>query len=260
MDIERVRTLYDRDERREAEELGMRREEAPGVVRLVDLDGTHSAIIYSALDAAGADKAIAREIDYFDGIGHELEWKLYTHDGPADLHQRLCERGFIAGEFEAIMVLDLARAPQALLGPVPAGVRRITRPEELQDVTRVREAVWPGEHGWLEEKLGTMLRADPERLSLYVFYEGGEPVSAARIHFPAHSAFASLWGGATLPQSRGRGCYTALLAVRVQEAVRRGMRYLTIDASPMSRPIVAKHGFQLITWSQEHVRRPGAAS
>jgi hypothetical protein len=35
----------------------------------------------------------------------------------------------------------------------------------------------------------------------------------------------------------------------VQEARRRGYRFLTIDASPMSRPIVAKHGFQVLTYA-----------
>jgi hypothetical protein len=33
----------------------------------------------------------------------------------------------------------------------------------------------------------------------------------------------------------------------VQEARQRGYRYLTIDASPMSRPIVARHGFIQLT-------------
>jgi GNAT superfamily N-acetyltransferase len=250
--------LYDHDERQATAEPGMRREEAPGVVRLVDLEGTHSAVIYSSLDDGSADAAIRREAAYFAGMRHELEWKLYTHDRPGDLHQRLVEHGFVAGELEAIMALDLAQVSQALLWPVPSAVRRIARPEDLRDVTRVREAVWPGEHGWLEARLAATMRAEPERLSVYVFYEGDEPVSAARIHFPARSAFASLWGGATLPLSRGRGCYTALLAARVQEALRRGVHYLTIDASPMSRPIVAKHGFEILTWSQPHMRGPVA--
>jgi len=39
---------------------------------------------------------------------------------------------------------------------------------------------------------------------------------------------------------------TALLDLRVQEAIRRGYRYLTINASEMSRPIVSKYGFELL--------------
>jgi hypothetical protein len=49
---------------------------------------------------------------------------------------------------------------------------------------------------------------------------------------------------------RGRGLYQAVLAARVQAARRRGYRYLYIDASPMSRPIVARHGFEQLTTMQ----------
>ncbi len=68
-------------------------------------------------------------------------------------------------------------------------------------------------------------------------------MASARLFYDGRSPFASLWGGSTLASHRKRGFYTALLAVRVQEAIRRGARYLTIDASPMSRPIVARFGF-----------------
>ncbi|EQD40871.1 GCN5-related N-acetyltransferase, partial [mine drainage metagenome] len=67
-------------------------------------------------------------------------------------------------------------------------------------------------------------------------------------------------GGATVPDYRGRGLYTALLAVRLQEAKRRGARFLTIDAGPMSRPIVEKYGFRLLTFAQAHVRENGSRS
>ena len=50
---------------------------------------------------------------------------------------------------------------------------------------------------------------------------------------------------------RGRGLYTALLAARVHEARLRGVPYLTVDAGSMSRPIVARHGFEIITWATD---------
>jgi len=42
---------------------------------------------------------------------------------------------------------------------------------------------------------------------------------------------------------RNQGLYTALLAVRAREARDKGYRFLTVDASEMSRPILEKHGF-----------------
>ena len=51
------------------------------------------------------------------------------------------------------------------------------------------------------------------------------------------------------PAGRGRG----LQASRVkQEAIQRGYRFLMIEASPMSRPIVAAHGFQLLTMTSSY--------
>ena len=55
---------------------------------------------------------------------------------------------------------------------------------------------------------------------------------------------ASLWRPAWQP-----AVVTALLAVRAQEAKARQVKYLTVDASPMSRPILEKFGFGLMAYS-----------
>ena len=102
------------------------------------------------------------------------------------------------------------------------------------------------------------MAADSERIQFYMAYADGVPACAAWIRFHPGTQFASLWGGSTLPAYRRRGLYTAVLSVRAQEARRRGYRFLTIDASPMSRPIVAKHGFQVLTFAHAcnwHVKR-----
>jgi GNAT superfamily N-acetyltransferase len=91
---------------------------------------------------------------------------------------------------------------------------------------------------------------DPEHESVYVAYSGDIPVSYARLTFRDNDPFAGLWGGSTLEAHRGKGFYTALLATRLQEARQRGVRYLRLDASDMSRPIVEKHGFGFVTATQ----------
>ena len=58
-----------------------------------------------------------------------------------------------------------------------------------------------------------------------------------------------MWGGSTVSEFRNQGLYTALLATRAQEARLRGVRYLTVDASPMSRPILEKFRFEMISTS-----------
>ena len=92
-----------------------------------------------------------------------------------------------------------------------------------------------------------------DRLAAHGFiieaYLDGQPASAGWTYFPQHSQFASLWGGSTIREHRNQGLYTALLAVRLQEAVSRQVSYLTVDASPMSQPILEKFGFERIAYS-----------
>lgn len=250
--------LYDRDERHELDEPAMRREVADGVVRLVDQVGAESMVVFSDLDSRTADLAIRQQAAYFDQLGHRLEWKLYAHDRPADLHQRLIRHGFRAEPAEAIMMIDLSQISAELLEPTSGSIRQATDAALLQDAICVYGQVWPEKAGRLSQRLSHLLRHHPERLAVYVAYVGGKPVSAARVHFSPKSAFASLCGGATLPAFRRRGLYTELLSTRLRHAQRVGARFVTIDASAMSQSIVSRHGFRLVTFAQAHIRDKSA--
>ncbi|MBK8989340.1 MAG: GNAT family N-acetyltransferase [Chloroflexi bacterium] len=247
--------LYDQEQRRNLHFPGMRREldhEAGGeVVRCVDETAAAQAnfVLYSRLTAENADQAIQAQIAYFAALGRSFEWKLYDHDTPPDLRQRLAAHGFAIGEAEAIMALDLQAAPPALLQPVRADVRRLTKPDDAHLIVPIEEAVWGGDRSAWGARLAEEMRLTPDLLSVYLVYVGGVAACAAWINFTPQSQFASLWGGSTRPEFRKMGLYTAVLAARVQEAIRRGYRFLTIDASPMSRPIVARHGFRFLTYS-----------
>jgi GNAT superfamily N-acetyltransferase len=78
---------------------------------------------------------------------------------------------------------------------------------------------------------------------------GGDVVSAAWLAFfePGTDSFARLLGGSTLPQWRGRGIYRALLAARAQRAAARRVKYLQVDASDDSAPILRRLGFRAVT-------------
>ena len=247
MDVEEVLTLYDREQRIEIEFPGMRRDVLPGVVRYVRPLPSMSFVLYSDLDETTADAAIDEQLAYFRDQGLIFEWKVYRHDRPADLVDRLRARQFETEPEDAIMVLDVANAPPRLLAPPAADVRRLTDPAQLGQVVDIMEAVWGGNYNWIHERMGGHM-AIPGYLSIYVAYAGGVPACAGWTYFDK-GHFAGLWGGSTLPEYRGRGLYTALLAARVQEAQARGVPYLTIDAGEMSKPIVVRHGFEVITYA-----------
>jgi hypothetical protein len=231
------------------------------VVRHVDIRGKREGfILYSQLDEANADAIIRAQIHYFQEIGQDFEWKVYDYDQPADLKERLVSCGFVVEEEEAIMVLDLENTPEFLWQPIHQHVQRIRDPERIAEVVGIEQQVWEEDFSSLGEYLRETLHNYPEQLSVYVAYADGQPASAAWTYFPGHSQFASLWGGSTLRPFRKQGLYTALLAARAQEARVRQVRYLTVDASEMSRPILEKFGFERIAYSYPcHWKRNPAA-
>jgi GNAT superfamily N-acetyltransferase len=92
---------------------------------------------------------------------------------------------------------------------------------------------------------------------MVVAMAGDEPVCSARIEFLPGTEFAGLWGGGTVPAWRGRGIYRALVAYRAGLAAARGYRYLQVDASPDSRPILERLGFVRLARTTPYVWEPG---
>ncbi len=245
MDTQEILALFDKEQRIEIDYPDMEKEVLPRIVRFVRPAPGMSFVLYSHLDEENVDAAIQEQIAYFSANNQPFEWKVYAHDTPPDLRERLVAYGFEPEDADAIMVLDLQEAPPSLLEPVTADVRPITR-DQLDDVIAVEEQVWGGNFEWIKQRMGSHLEV-PDYLSIYVAYVNEEPACTGWIYFYKNSQFAGLWGGSTVPAYRKRGLYTAVLAARVQKAIRRGYRFLTIDASPMSRRIVARHGFRQVT-------------
>lgn len=90
----------------------------------------------------------------------------------------------------------------------------------------------------------------------FVAEASGVIVSAAWLEINPGTDFAGLWGGSTLPAWRGRGLYKALVAARAQVAAARGVRYLQVDASTNSEPILRRLGFKAITTTTPYVWSP----
>lgn len=197
-------------------------------------------------EADDVDGAIARQVEHFRRLRHAFEWKLYDHDRPADLPARLARAGFVAGGPETLVVLELAR-PLDATPPAGIEVRALHGRAELEHVVDLNVAVY-GERAhaaWLADSLAAEQDAAPDALVVYAAFAGDLAVSAGWARFPAASpSFGSLWGGATLPAWRGRGVYTALVARRAHDARARGRRWLAVDCSPHSLPILTRRGFR----------------
>lgn len=263
MNLPAILALYTQGHRIDIEYPDMRKETSPYVVRFIRPAPGMSVVHYSRLDADNADAVIRAQVDDFRRLNQPFSWKVFDGDQPPDLAERLVAHGFTP-DFDPddagpVMVLDLAHAPPSLLAPITADVRQVETTDGLEDVITVMEGVWGGKFGWMRERLGRHL-AIPGYLNLYVAYVDEQPACAGWTYVYPHSQFAGLFGGSTLPAYRGRGLYTAVLAARVQAARRRGLDFLVVETSAMSQPIVARHGFQLLTHALDYVWRPQAST
>ncbi len=247
MNRQELLALYDQHLRIEIDYPGVRKESSPQLVRFIKPAPGMNFIAYSRLDEAHLDASIQEQIAYFAPMRQPFSWHVYEHDSPPNLKDRLLVHGFAPDDDpDAVMVLNVQGVSSALLEASPIEIKRLTQSDQLDDVVRTEEQVLGGNFSWLKQRLSEHM-AIPDYLSVYVAYVDGQPACSGWIYFYPHNAFAGLFGGATLPTLRKRGLYTAVLAVRVREALQRGYRFVTTGASPMSRPILAHHGFQQLT-------------
>jgi GNAT superfamily N-acetyltransferase len=219
-----------------------------GFVQYRDLGG---------LEGAGLDALIQRQVRYFAERGESFEWKLYGHDRPADLPDRLRAAGFVSEPLETVVVAPVMAIAREV--DLPAGVViREAGDADLARIAALEERIWNEDFPGLAEMLAAQRTLDADSLTVYVAEAGTEVVCAAWARFLRGAPFAALYGGATLPEWRGRGIYRALIATRARLAAERGVPYLLVDASDDSRPILERLGFVAITTTTPFKWTPAA--
>jgi GNAT superfamily N-acetyltransferase len=204
------------------------------------------------------DELIARQVRVFAERGERFEWKLHGHDRPADLPDRLRAAGLEPEEQETVVIAPVSGVSAPPSPPDGVSLREVTERRDLERIARMEQEVWQHEHSWLADMIEGERSADPESISVVVAEAGDDVVCAAWIRFESGTDFATLWGGATLPAWRGRGIYRSTVAYRANLAAERGFRYLEVDASDDSRPILERLGFVPVTTTTPFVWKPPA--
>lgn len=237
---------YDKDLRIRIAYPEARKEITRDVVRIIRKAPGMNVVAFTLANEARLHDVIHQEVSYFAPLQQPFTWKVYDHDLLPSLKEELLAHGFAHDDDPAdVMVLDVTNAPVALLKPIKADIRRVPTVDGLRDVITVLDQVWGGHNSWVNDRLGGHLQV-PGYLSVYVAYLENQPASIAWTYFP-RGHFATLFAGSTIPEYRNQGLYTSLLATRVQEIRARGYPYAVVETGAMSKPIVAKHGFQLLT-------------
>jgi hypothetical protein len=265
MELRDVLRQLDQERRTLAYE-GMGLEVLPKVTRGWLLGRRQHWVSFSALDAETAEAAIVGEIEHHRRLGVGFEWKLFAHDRPADLRERLERHGFRIGAREAVMAYELAQRGSWVNECGGIRVERIGRVDQVEDYRRVNKAAYGENEDPMADELAEAIHAGSKQHFGYVAYaDEGEPVSIGRLYLHPKSVFGGLYGGATAPAFRRRGYYKAVVAARARDAVEAGVRYLQVDALPTSRPILERLGFVWVTetwpceWSPSEREQVGTA-
>jgi len=233
----------------------------PHVVRWSAIDDVGwSEIAWSHLDEANANGVIAEQIEYFSSAGQGFVWRVYNTDLPQDLGSRLELAGFRLVGTSELMIARVVDVPTEVDLPPGVSLDPANDSVGIDRLIEIHEKVFETDHSQLRRTLLAQIASSPWLSELVVVMAEGTPVSSSRVEFLPDREFASLWGGSTLPEWRGKGLFRAMVAYRAQKAANRGYRYLYVTASPQSRPILEHLFFESFGSVSTYGWRPAAVS
>jgi hypothetical protein len=162
-------------------------------------------------------------------------WGIGTHARPSGLVDGLHALGLVDDE-PTSLAIGMVLTEQPAAAPSDVEVLRVGSDDEFYEAERIAAIAFGG-----PEPLRRPYEPDPNNTT-YLAYVDGKPVARGSAAFGEGGA--TLFGGSTLPEARGRGAYRALVAARWEDAVVRGTPVLVTQAGPMSRPILGRLGFR----------------
>jgi hypothetical protein len=160
---------------------------------------------------------------------------------PADRH-----------EVRTLAVADWTRSPRARVHAIDTMAR-------VHDACDVASEAFGRPNGWTDEELARDLRQCTEgtRVHRFVAYQDdGRPIASGGLTAFPELGFGLLWAGCTVPDARGRGAYTDVLAARIERARALGLTTVGLYARvETSAPIVARMGFghhgEMVNWERD---------
>ena len=174
----------------------------------------------------------------------EVEWWLGWSAEPTDALEQLLELGLAPDDVPTLTGMTCSVAPPEV-GDVE--VRRVETAAEYEATIEIDWEVWQLTAKEREERRVLEIeRWEPIHRSgvvhHYAAFVDGERVGFGRA-IDMEGAV-GLFGGAVLPEARGRGAYRALVRARWEHAAERETPLLVVQAGAMSGPVLTRLGFE----------------
>jgi hypothetical protein len=187
-----------------------------------------------------------------------VEWKTRGHDRAPGLYEALVSAGFVPDPPESIMIGEARGLAVEVRVPDGIEVRKVTAEPEVRKLAEMEDEAFGSEIAdAMTEAMLRQLQAG-NGTELWVAEVDGQIVSGGRLEPVPGTEFAGIWGGATLPEWRGRGLYRAVTAARARSAIRLGKRLIHSDSTEGSRPILERAGLVKVSTTTPYLwRRAG---
>jgi len=191
---------------------------------------------------------LVREVVHRQSPAGDCHFTVASPSHSAKLELTLKEYGFtIRGEAYCFSIDVLAERP-----PLPDQVyfQRIETRENLRDMESVMRECFEHYTGTREEAMerDLALCIGPDaRCRRYIARDvsSNAPLAVGALNIYPAEKVGFLWGGATIPDARGRGVYSALVTARMEVAKSLGLSRIGLYAMKnTSSPIVEKQGFE----------------
>ena len=205
--------------------------ERDGIGVLVTPTVPERSIVNSVIYKVGSD--ITAAYDWLEQqFGAVEAWTVWVPDGDRATAGFLESRGHKLDASPAAMVLNL----RGWQPPVPLAD---ARPALVEELARINDAAYPWGDGSLERAILGSAYDDIE-FRLYITQD------ASVLGIDDCAGDAGVIFVATLPEARGRGLATSLLAAALVEARDRGCDISTLQATAAGEPVYARLGYERI--------------
>jgi len=173
-------------------------------------------------------------------------WQIGASATPVTLADDLLAMGLKEDSDPVCHAIAIGTPPHGADAP-GIEVRRATTREDYESFFRIQQEAFEIDPETIErgaKSLDELYESERgvEHIATYLACVDGEPVATARATFTEVGVV--LNGGSTLHRARGKGAYRALVQARWEDAVERGVPWMTTLARPSSYPILKKMGFQ----------------